>query len=39
VRQAGRVARVQWRSLSMALLVTPAGLLDLAPLGATPDLR
>lgn len=39
VRQKGRVARVQWRSFSMALLVTPAGLLNLAPEHAEPDLR
>ncbi|MDE2413162.1 MAG: hypothetical protein KGM60_00200 [Comamonadaceae bacterium] len=38
-RQRGRVARVQWRIYSMALQVTPAGLLDLAPPGAMPDLR
>ena len=39
VRQRGRVARVQWRSYSMALLVTPAGLFNLAPEGAAPDLQ
>lgn len=39
VRQRGRVARVQWRSYSMALLVTPAGLFNLAPDGAAPDLQ
>lgn len=39
VRQRGRVARVQWRSYSMALLVTPAGLFNLAPAGAAPDLQ
>lgn len=38
VRQKGRVARVQWRNFNMALLVTPAGLLNIAPEGATPDL-
>lgn len=38
-RQRGRVAHVQWRAYSVALLITPAGLLDLAPAGATPDLR
>ena len=38
-RQRGRVARVQWRIYSMALQVTPAGLFDLAPQGAQPDLR
>lgn len=39
VRQRGRVARVQWRSYSMALLVTPAGLFNLAPQGGAPDLQ
>jgi ubiquinone biosynthesis protein UbiJ len=39
VRQRGRVARVQWRIYSMALQVTPAGLFNLAPEDATPDLR
>ena len=39
VRQKGRVARVQWRSYSLALVVTPAGLLNVAPDTATPDLR
>lgn len=39
VRQRGRVARVQWRSYSMALLVTPAGLFNLAPQGGVPDLQ
>lgn len=38
VRQKGRIARVQWRSFNMALLVTPAGLFNLAPEGASPDL-
>jgi len=38
-RQRGRVALVQWRIYTMALQVTPAGLLDLAPQGAVPDLR
>jgi ubiquinone biosynthesis protein UbiJ len=38
-RQKGRTARVQWRAYSMALLVTPAGLLNLAPEAAVPDLR
>ncbi len=37
--QSGRVARVQWRQFSMTLQVTPAGLVDLAPASATPDLR
>ncbi len=38
VRQSGRVVLAQWRSFTFALLVTPAGLLDLAVPGATPDL-
>ncbi|MGE6210941.1 ubiquinone biosynthesis accessory factor UbiJ [Comamonas aquatica] len=39
VRQKGRVARVQWRNFNMALVVTPAGLLNLAADGAQPDLQ
>jgi ubiquinone biosynthesis protein UbiJ len=38
VRQSGRVVLAQWRSFTFTLLVTPAGLLDLAGEGATPDL-
>ncbi len=38
VRQSGRVVLTQWRSFTFKLLVTPAGLLDLAEEGATPDL-
>ncbi|SDM21112.1 ubiquinone biosynthesis protein UbiJ [Oryzisolibacter propanilivorax] len=38
-RQSGRTAHVQWRGYSMTLAITPAGLLDLAPEGAVPDLR
>jgi ubiquinone biosynthesis protein UbiJ len=38
VRQKGRVVLMQWRSISIKLLATPAGLLDLAPADATPDL-
>ena len=38
VRQSGRVARVQWRQFSLALLVTPAGLFNLAETGSAPDL-
>ncbi|MDR0226987.1 MAG: hypothetical protein LBI66_11240 [Burkholderiaceae bacterium] len=38
VRQKGRVARVQWRSYSVALQVTPAGLFNVAPEDAQPDL-
>ena len=39
VRQRGRVARIQWRGFSMALVVTPAGLFDIAPEFTVPDLR
>ena len=38
LRQRGRIARVQWRQYSVALLVTPAGLFDVAPADAAPDL-
>ncbi|EPD46266.1 MULTISPECIES: SCP2 domain-containing protein [Delftia] len=38
VRQKGRVARVQWRGYSMALQITPAGLFNVAPEDAQPDL-
>jgi ubiquinone biosynthesis protein UbiJ len=37
-RQKGRVLLFQWVPFSMAFLVTPAGLLDLAITGAGPDL-
>ena len=37
-RQKGSVARVQWREFTLHLRATPAGLLDLADAGATPDL-
>ena len=39
VRQKGRIARVQWRNFNMALLITPAGLFNLAPEGAAADLQ
>ncbi len=39
VRQKGRIARVQWRAYSLALVITPAGLLNLATESAVPDLR
>ncbi|MDH4417066.1 MAG: hypothetical protein QE485_07555 [Acidovorax sp.] len=39
VRQKGRVSRVQWRVYSLSLVVTPAGLFNLAPEAAVPDLR
>ncbi len=37
-RQQGRTVHLKWRSFSMSLVATPAGLLDLAPPGTTPDL-
>ena len=37
-RQKNRVVQLQWRSISMCLVATPAGLLDLAPSEATVDL-
>lgn len=38
LRQQGRVVRFQWRFVTMELVATPAGLLDLAPEGSTPEL-
>jgi len=38
-RQAGRVVVAKWRNLSMRVVATPAGLLDLADPVATPDLN
>lgn len=37
-RQSGRVVEAHWRMFSMRLQATPAGLLDLAPPTAQPDL-
>jgi ubiquinone biosynthesis protein UbiJ len=37
-RQTGRVVEAQWRSFTMRLVATPAGLLDLAVPSAVPDL-
>jgi len=37
-RQSGRVALVRWRTLTLQLAATPAGLLALAPPDAAPDL-
>jgi ubiquinone biosynthesis accessory factor UbiJ len=37
-RQAGRVLEARWRVFVMRLVATPAGLLDLAPGDAQPDL-
>ncbi len=37
-RQSGRVALVRWRTLTLQLAATPAGLLELAPQDAVPDL-
>jgi ubiquinone biosynthesis protein UbiJ len=38
LRQQGKVVHFEWRFVTMALVATPAGLLDLAPEGATPEL-
>ena len=38
VRQQGRVVQFEWRFITMRLVATPAGLLDLAPEGAVPEL-
>ncbi|MFC5498348.1 hypothetical protein ACFPOE_12455 [Caenimonas terrae] len=38
VRQTGRVVEARWRSFTMRLVATPAGLLDLATPSAAPDL-
>jgi len=38
VLQAGRVVEAHWRSFVVRLVATPAGLLDLAPQTARPDL-
>ena len=38
LRQQGKVVQFQWRFVKMALVATPAGLLDLAYEGAVPDL-
>ena len=37
-RQKGRVVMINWRLLTMKLIATPAGLLDVAPADAAPDL-
>ncbi|HEY0200181.1 MAG TPA: hypothetical protein VGC24_00650, partial [Burkholderiaceae bacterium] len=37
-RQQGRVALARWRGFEVRLQATPAGLLDIAPEGASPDL-
>jgi ubiquinone biosynthesis accessory factor UbiJ len=37
-RQAQRVVEARWRNFGMRLAATPAGLLDLAPIGGQPDL-
>ena len=37
-RQAGRLVEAHWRHLSVRLVATPAGLLDLGPLGQAADL-
>lgn len=38
LRQQGRVVQFQWRFVTVSLVATPAGLLDLAPAGAVPEL-
>lgn len=38
VRQQGKVVRFEWRFITMQLVATPAGLLDIAPEGAVPEL-
>jgi len=38
MRQQGRVVQFQWRFVTVRFVATPAGLLDLAPEGAEPDL-
>jgi ubiquinone biosynthesis accessory factor UbiJ len=38
LRQKGQVVRIQWRQVTLCLLATPAGLLDLAAADATPTL-
>src|SRR6185295_2990067 len=37
-RQQGRVVEFEWRFVTMKVVATPAGLLDLAPEGAVPEL-
>jgi len=38
VRQKGRVVLLQWRTMTFKVVITPAGLLDLAPVDAAADL-
>ncbi|MFT4265681.1 MAG: hypothetical protein QM586_00425 [Xenophilus sp.] len=38
VRQQGRVVLLRWRAFTLRVVATPAGLLDLAPEAAQPDL-
>jgi ubiquinone biosynthesis protein UbiJ len=38
MRQQDRVVQFSWRFVTMKLVATPAGLLDIAPEGATPEL-
>ena len=37
-RQTGRTVQFEWRFVTMRLVATPAGLLDIAPDGAVPEL-
>ena len=38
-RQKGKVVRLDWRTFSLQLLITPAGLLDRSAVSAAPDLQ
>jgi ubiquinone biosynthesis protein UbiJ len=38
VRQKGRAVLLQWRTMTFKVVITPAGLLDLAPVDAAADL-
>jgi ubiquinone biosynthesis accessory factor UbiJ len=38
LRQKGRVVSVKWSSFTMQFIATPAGLIDIAPIGARADL-
>ena len=38
IKKKGQIADVKWREIAIKFIVTPAGLLDLAPSDAAPDL-
>jgi ubiquinone biosynthesis accessory factor UbiJ len=38
IKKKGQIADVKWREIAIKFIVTPAGLLDLAPADAAPDL-